>query len=199
MKKNPEFINHPAIILLRGNIEVLDGNYDEAIQIIESLSDAAINQSDYYGSKHLKIGLIYFTMSNEKMAIKHFETERIFLEKKIKDLNNDPRLYSSLGITYAVLGLDEEAIDAGKKAIDILGFKKDALGGFYHEMDMIKILLIVGEYDLVLSRLEFLIKQNGNISIEKLKIDPFWNPLKDLERFKDIVSNPKYQVSLLED
>jgi len=198
LKNNPEFIDHPAIILLRGNIEVLDGNYEKAIQITESLSDGTINQSDYFGSKHLQLGLIYFIISNEEMAVKHFETERIFLEEKIKELNNDSRLYSSLGIIYAGLGMKEEAIEAGRKAIEILGFNKDASGGFYNEMDLTKILLMVEEYDEVLSRLEFLLNQNGNISVELLKIDPFWNPIKDMERFKEIISNPKYQVSLLD-
>ncbi|MCK5207356.1 MAG: hypothetical protein KAQ79_05030, partial [Cyclobacteriaceae bacterium] len=104
LKNNKEHINKPAIKLVRGYIEILDGNYEEAIQITASLSDDAINELNFYYSKHLQLGLIYYIMSNEKMAIKHFEAERIFLEEKIKELNNDPRLYSSLGIVYAGLG-----------------------------------------------------------------------------------------------
>ena len=137
-------------------------------------------------------------MSNEKMAVKHFEAERIFLEEKIKELNNDQNLYISLGIAYAGLGNKSRAIEAGRKAIEILGLNTDALWGFYTEMDMTKILLLVGEYDEVLSRLEFLLSQNGNISIELLKIDPFWNPVRDMDKFKEIISNPKYQIDLSE-
>ena len=135
-------------------------------------------------------------MSNEKMAVNHFEAERIFLEEKIKELDNDSRIYRSLGIAYAGLGNKTKAIEAGRKAIEILGFKKDALWGFYAEMDMTKILLMVGEYDEVLSRIENLLDQSGYISIELLKIDPFWNPIKEMDRFKELISNPKYQINL---
>ncbi|MCK5105513.1 MAG: hypothetical protein KAR17_21965, partial [Cyclobacteriaceae bacterium] len=76
------------------------------------------------------------------------------------------------------------------------GLNKDAYFGFYPEMDMAKILLMVGEYDKVLSRLEFLLSQNGSISIELLKLDPFWNPIREMDGFKAIINNPKYQVNL---
>ena len=57
---------------------------------------------------------------------------------------------------------------------------------------------MVGEYDGVLSRIENLLDQSGYISIELLKIDPFWNPVRDMDKFKEIISNPKYQIDLSE-
>lgn len=65
-------------------------------------------------------------MSNEKITVNHFEAERIFLEEKIKELNNDQRLQRSLGIVYAGQGNKSKVIEAGRKAIEILGSKKDA-------------------------------------------------------------------------
>ena len=132
------------------------------------------------------------------MAVKHFETVRIFLEEDIKVSNNDWRPYSSLGIAYAGLGNKSKAIEAGRKAIDILDINIDVHEGFYAEMDMAKTLLLVGEYEEVLSRLDFLLNRDGTISIELLKIDPFWNPVREMDKFKEIISNPKYQIDLSE-
>jgi len=199
LEQNSEFNDQTSIILLRSYIEILDNNYEDAIKIIELLPDIAINQSSYHGTKNLQLGLIYYIMSNEKLAAKYFEAERIYLEEKIKTFNNDSRLYSSLGMTYAGLGMKEKAIENGKKAVEILGYKIDAHGGFYNEMDLTRILLIIGEYEKVLTRLEFLLNQNGEISIELLKIDPFWDQLEDMERFQEIISNPKYQQNSLDD
>ena len=61
-------------------------------------------------------------MSNEELAVKHFEAERILLEEKIKESYNDSRPYRSLGIAYAGLGNKTKAIEAGRKAVEILGF-----------------------------------------------------------------------------
>jgi TolB-like protein/class 3 adenylate cyclase/Flp pilus assembly protein TadD len=198
LKNNQEFIDYPIIKMIRGYIEILDGNYQEAIQITESFTEDAINEQYFYYSKHLQLGMIYYIMSIENLADKHFEAEKIFLEEKIKESNNDSRLYRSLGIAYAGLGNKTKAIEAGRKAVEILGFKNDALGGFYAEMDMTKILLMVGEYYETLSRIENLLDQSGYISIELLQIDPFWNPVRDMGKFQEIISNPKYQDSLSE-
>ncbi len=51
----------------------------------------------------------------------------------------------------------------------------DALKGFSREWDMARILMI-GRYDEAIDKLEFLLRQNGLISVELLKKDPFWDP-----------------------
>ena len=45
-------------------------------------------------------------------------------------------------------------------------------------------------------KLEYLIKQNGLISVELLKRDPFWDPLRGMNGFKAIINNPEYQEVL---
>lgn len=69
------------------------------------------------------------------------------------------------------------------------------LFGFQRELDMVKILLILGDYDKVIPKLEFLIQQNGYLSVELLKIDPFWDPLRRISTFQQLIENTKYQIS----
>ena len=73
--------------------------------------------------------------------------------------------------------------------------KDDAAGGVSAEIQMVKILLMVEEYDEAIKRLEFLLDYTGNISIEYLKIDPFWKHFYDKGIFKELISNPKYQIN----
>ena len=179
--------------LIRSNIEIYIRDFDEAIRIIESIGEGIINDPEYYGSKNLQLGLIYYLMSDEKMSVKYFEAERILLEGKIAELKYDPRIYRSLGIVYAGLGMKQKAIEYGRKGNEILGFNKDAISGFYAEMDMARILLMTGDYNGALSILEFLFEHTGYISTELLRIDPFWDPLRDLERYKKMILKFKYQ------
>jgi len=72
----------------------------------------------------------------------------------------------------------EEAMAAGNKALSIINISVDALTGFYREWDMAMILMMIREYDDSITKLEFLLQQNGYISVELLKIDPFWIDLK---------------------
>jgi serine/threonine-protein kinase len=137
-------------------------------------------------------------MSNQEKAARHFESERVFLFGKMDQLKNDSRIYRSLGIAYAGLGMKNEAIEQGEKALDILNFSNDAISGFYPEMDMVKILLMVGEYDEALIRLDHILNQTNLITVEVLKLDPFWDPVRDMDTFKEIISNPKYQIDISE-
>ena len=118
------------------------------------------------------------------------------LEDKLNELPDDSRIYSSLGIVYAGLGMRKEALEAGSKALSIMNISVDAMRGFLREHDMAKILLLVGEFDQCISKLEFLLQQNGNMTVELLKLNPFWDPLREMDAFKALINNPKYQVNL---
>jgi hypothetical protein len=92
--------------------------------------------------------------------------------------------------------MTEEAMVANNKALAIMNISIDAFRGFYRELDMARILLMIGEYDEAIAKLEFLLQQNGLISVELLKKDPLWDPLRDIEAFKALIANPKYQINL---
>jgi len=55
---------------------------------------------------------------------------------------------------------------------------------------------MIREYDDSITKLEFLLQQNGYLSVELLKRDPFWDPLRELDAFKALIENPKYQINL---
>ena len=61
---------------------------------------------------------------------------------------------------------------------------------------MARILLMIGEYDEAIAKLELLLQQNGLISVELLKKDLFCEPLRDIDAFKAMIENPKYQINL---
>ena len=138
--------------------------------------------------------MIYYLMSDEKQARKHFQLARKIIEAKLIELPDDARLFSSLGVAYAGLGMKEEALAAGYKSLSLMNISIDALRGFTREMDMSVILVMTGKYDEVIKRLEFLLGQNGFISVELLKNDPIWEPLKNRDAFKALIKNPKYQI-----
>jgi tetratricopeptide (TPR) repeat protein len=193
---NEKFIDSQKQKRYKARLEFLARNYVNAIQIDQSLSEDPFSFQIEYYTKYLQLGLIYRKIPDNAMAVMNFKIERDLLLKKISETGNDQRLYRSLGIAYAGLGMKKEAIEAGRKALEMLDFSKDARGGFEPERDMVRILVMVGEYDEAMMRLYNIMERNGNITAEILNLDPFWDPVRDHEKFKEIVSNPAYQVSL---
>ena len=189
-------IDDPWMYMNKSLIEQIDRNYEEAISILESSPHEVSAHQSAYTPKSLQLGLIYYMMSDRELANTHFQEARQVLEDRLSELPNDSRLYSSLGIVYAGLGMLEEAMAAGNKALAIMNISVDALRGFYRELDMAMILLMIGQHDEAIAKLEFLLQQNGYISVELLKKDPFWDPLRIIDAFKALIENPKYQINL---
>ena len=82
------------------------------------------------------------------------------------------------------------------KSFSLINISVDAWRGFYRELDMARILLMIGQYDEAIAKLELLLQQNGSLSVELLKKDLFWDPLRDIDSFKALIENPKYQINL---
>jgi TolB-like protein/class 3 adenylate cyclase/Flp pilus assembly protein TadD len=192
--KDYRHIDHNRLYANRVKIELFDRNYEEAINILEnSPFEAEDNQSSFM-PKFLQLGLIYYIKSEKALARIHFEEARKVLEDKLKVLPDDSRIYSSLGIAFAGLGMNEEAINASKKALELMNISIDAMRGRIREWDFARTLMMVGEYEEAIKKIDFLLDQYGNISVEQIKIDPFWDPLRDMDTFKELLANPKYQV-----
>jgi len=193
---NNQNIDHPLMYMLRSNAELMDRNYQEAISILESSPHKVMATPYVYTTKPLQLGLIYYVMSNRELANAYFQEARQVLEDKLSESPDDSRLYSSLGIVYAGLGKTEEAMAANHKALAIINISVDAWRGFFRELDMARILLMIGDYGEAIAKLEFLLQQNRFISVELLRKDPFWDPLRELDAFKALIENPKYQINL---
>ncbi len=168
-------------------------NFVEAVSIAQAMTEDAISFQHFYLTKNLLLGLFHRAIPDNAMAISHFEAEREFLLTKIKESAADHRFYRSLGIAYAGLGMEEEALAAGRKALEMLDLSKDAMGGIDPELDMVKILVMTGEHDEAMRRLEKIISQHGDLTANILKIDPFWDPVRNHEIFRKIIANPEYK------
>ena len=89
------------------------------------------------------------------------------------------------------------SLDAGNRALTLMNVSIDALRGGYREIDMARILMMLGDNDKTIEKLEILLQQYSFLSVEILKNDPFWDPLRKLESFKTLINNPKYQINLV--
>jgi len=190
-------INLPEMDYYKSNVEFNDKNYDKAITILENSSHTLTVNHETYTPKQLHLALIYYVMNNKEQANIYFQEARIILEKNLDEHQNDSRIFSSLGIVYAGLGMREKAIEANNKAIRIMNISIDALRGVHRELDMARILMMLGDHNKAIEKLEFLLQQKSFLSVELLKNDPFWNPLREIAAFKTLIANPKYQITMM--
>ena len=68
---------------------------------------------------------------------------------------------------------------------------KEAIRGFYRAKDLAQIYAMVGEHDMAIDQIKFLLSIPGELSIPLLRLDPTWDPLRNHPRFKKLLESDK--------
>jgi Predicted integral membrane protein len=94
-----------------------------------------------------------------------------------------------LGLIDAGLGRKEEALREGRRAVELLPAKKDAIHGIGMVEYFAMIAAWVGDKDLACEQLAIAIRPPSPLNYGHLKLWPFWDPLRGDPRFEKIVAS----------
>jgi serine/threonine protein kinase/tetratricopeptide (TPR) repeat protein len=133
-------------------------------------------------------GLIARMTNDDAKAMSAFTAARLEQEKIIGAEPNYGPALCVLGLIDAGLGRKEEALREGRRAVELLPVKKDAVGG----AEIVKYLAIIAagvdDKDLACEQLAIVADRPSPISYGQLKLLPFWDPLRGEPRFEKIVA-----------
>ena len=173
-------------------LDILERKFDKAAKELRSYKRAFESGQFRYTPKSQMLGLIYKFDNHPELSKAYFDSSRVELEKMLKETPQDERLHSALGITYAGLGLNEKAIYEGKKGIELLPLEKEAYRGYYRQWDLARIYTLSGDYNNALKQIDFILSIPGTFTINILKLDPLYDPLRNLPGYKAIIQ--KYSI-----
>jgi tetratricopeptide (TPR) repeat protein len=168
-------------------LDIIERNYQKALDRLDSTSLKTVAYQSVYKPIEQYIGYVYFLMNEPKLSGINYDTARIHLEEKIREQPDDPRIHSSLGIVYAMLGRKEDALREGKLGVDLYPISKDALVGPSRIEDLAQIYTILGMFDEAVNHLDHLLSIPCLLSEPLLKLHPKWDPLRDHPRFKQLI------------
>ncbi len=114
---------------------------------------------------------------------------RTQLEEEVRVNPDDMGLLSDLGLIDAALGRKEEALSEARRAVDLLPITKNAQAGAEMLTNLAITYAWAGEKDLALKQLEEIVRIPSLVSYGRLRLQPFWDPLRGEPRFEKIVSS----------
>jgi TolB-like protein/class 3 adenylate cyclase/Tfp pilus assembly protein PilF len=134
-------------------------------------------------------GLIARIRGDTAAARAAFTTARAQQEEVVRtQLDYAPAL-CALGLIDAGLGRKDDALREGRRAVELLPVERDAFGG----SDMIQFFSVIcawtGENELALQQLDILTRIPSSVTYGRLKLHPFWDPLRGDPRFEKIVAS----------
>jgi tetratricopeptide (TPR) repeat protein len=164
-------------------------NEPEAAAAITALGDNAFGDDAVLFSARFCQGLIA-RMTNEKAkAQAAFAAARVEQQKVVQEQPNYGPALCILGVIDAGLGRKEEALREGRRAIELLPVSKDSINGA-HMIEYFAIIAAwVGEKDLACEQLPAAVPTTGTVNYGRLKLLPWWDPLRGDPRFEKIVAS----------
>jgi TolB-like protein/predicted Zn-dependent protease/predicted Ser/Thr protein kinase len=168
-------------------IEIFDRNYQKALEILSDPKLIDFDDQFRYLPKDLFLAKVNQFLDNRQKMQAYFNSARKILENKVKEDPRDSRFHSALGLANAGLGRKKDAIENGKKAVDMLPISQEAWRGSYRVWDLAQIYTMIGEYNAAIDRLEILLSIPSDFSVQLLQIDPSWDPLREIPRFQQLL------------
>jgi len=169
------------------DFDIEDSHYNAALERLTAIPEDVWEGQWWFTPKEAYVGWIFELMGEPAEARQHFENARALLEKKVRESPDDERLHAASGWAYAHLGLADEALREGRKAVDLLPVSLDAFAGPQYLEDLAEVYTIVGEHDEVLDLLEHLLEIPCWTSIGALRFHRVWDPLREHPRFQALV------------
>jgi len=134
-------------------------------------------------------GLIARMTNDEHKARTAFTAARAEQEKIIQAQPDFGPAWCVLGLIDAGLGRKEEAVREGRRAVELLPVEKDARVGKAIVKYLAIIAAWVGDKDLACEQLAIAVRPPSFVSYGNLKLQPFWDPLRDEPCFEEIVAS----------
>ncbi len=167
--------------------EILERDYQAALNRLASVSVESIEFGEISLPKALLSGFAYGWMGEPDRARVSYESAREVLERDVAARPGDGRVHSSLGVVYAALGRRDDAIREAKRAVEMIPVSKDAMMGPAQIDHLAWTYRFLGEYDAAIDQLEAELSIPALISVQVLRLDPGWDPVRDNPRFQRLL------------
>lgn len=117
-----------------------------------------------------------------------FDSARIILDSAIRERPEDWRAHAARGLALAGLGRRDEARTEARWLRASSVYRTDATWGPPVAEDRARILAQAGDADAAMDEIERLLNMPSWLSVHTLRLDPLWDPIRELPRFKALLS-----------
>lgn len=118
-----------------------------------------------------------------------FTTARSDVEKTMRGQPNYPQGLTALGLIDAGLGRKDDAVQEGRRAVELVPISKDAIDSVDLLLNLALIYAWTGEKDPALKQLDAVAHIASPLSYGWLRLHPDWDPLRGDARFEKIVAS----------
>jgi TolB-like protein/Flp pilus assembly protein TadD len=183
-----------TIVALR--VSLMDRDYAEGERLLRGSRAEKYNDTGLEGPaavfdgyplpKAFYEGLVARGRGEKDAAERAFAAAQRMVETDMAQWQDDAKATALLGVLHALRGNKDEAIRAGRRAVELLPVSKDAYDGPLIATKLAVIYAQVGEIDRAIELLADLMKTPNGPTPGTLRVEPEWDPLRRDPRFEKL-------------
>lgn len=171
------------------NCALAEGDARAAEAALELLGKNTFGNDAMQLSRTFGEGLLARMMNDQVKARAAFTAARTEQERRMQAQPNYGPAVCVLGLIDAGLGRKEEALQEGRRALELLPIAKDSVNGMRIMEHFAIIAAWVGEKHLACEELATATRLPGYLSYGQLKLLPWWDPLRGDPCFEKILAS----------
>jgi len=172
----------------RLDVFLLERKYKEALEEAKSLPDGLLTSHPgaLFGKYYLA-GIAQKALQDESGAREAFLKARSIAEAQLKQSPDDAEMHGYLARVLAWLGEKDAALAEAQRATELRPESKDAFKGPDIVLGVAEVHTILGDNGPAIEILEGLLNRPSNVTVEGLKVNPIWDPLRSDPRFQALI------------
>src|SRR5207302_1261609 len=144
-----------------------DQQFDRAVGRLR-VTAPGVDSVGYYLLK----ATLHARRAEATLARAYYDSTLVLLEQRLRGRPDLAAFHALLGMAYAGLGRNADALREGRNAVELLPPSRDALAGTDMRVYRTTILVMVGEYNAALDEIEYLLSIPALLSVPWLRVDP---------------------------
>jgi tetratricopeptide (TPR) repeat protein len=167
---------------------LLERKYREGLEAVENLPDDQLATfPGALGGKYYSIGFARKALHDEAGAREAFLKAKNAVEGELKRSPDIEKTHIQLAKVLAQLGEKDAALAEAQRATELLPESKDAFGGPEITAGVAEVYSILGDSDRAIEILDGLLSRPSAVTVEGLKVNPIWDPLRSDPRFQALL------------
>jgi TolB-like protein/Flp pilus assembly protein TadD len=187
-----------AVATVAIRLSLIEHDYAEAARVLAASSHERLTDSGMGGTagmidgytfpKSWYEGLIARARGNVDAARCAFEAAGRVVEADLVQWPDDAKAITMLALIHAALGRKEEALQKGRRAVELLPISRDAYDGPIIATNLAVIYAQLDEHDLAMAQLTPLVAVPNGPTAGTLRAEPEWDPLRGDPRFEKLAA-----------
>ena len=188
------------VALTRWDMAMLERDYAAAEEILSDLpwevSKTSVTPKTYYQ------GRTALARGDKESAQRYFAATIPAIEKRLRDGPDDAERHASIGLVYAYMHRNEDAVREVRRAVELEPESQDAFHGAMGAANLAMVYALIGEQDPAITLIERLLSTPGSfpglgtdnpsdITLADLRLRWEWDSLRSNPRFQKILAGPE--------